>query len=515
MLSILVLSALAAAAQAQAPWPQADGSPSHSRAVPAWPRNSTLLTQLNSVPFCAPLLIGANGTLYGAASDGLLHAFAPSGRELWAVPLFESDVCSLSLALSDDGNTLFSYLPGLDFGVDGKALSLSLSNDGPVALYFPLSCAAVSNVNCTVLSSVVCGDHFAVLLASIPPAEGFNHTFALNMFSRQGKLQWSKEFAGSTAYAQNAALSSFAARGDFLFASLRSPWGVHFFAAFLISSGEIKWFNTYTFPNPAGFIPLLSSPDDSTILITQIPLDGGEFCGGYCVGAVNTFDGSTLWHDSFSISSDSAFASSVAGDYLMLYLQNNPQSYPICVETASGATSPLPLPPFECLGTAYLTSDDTLFCIMNTIDSGETLLLAFDIVTGSELLAVSIPLSHGNLAFAASGQLYLSSAAGLFTLLPPLATASSTPSSSPTSSPLPSLPPPSTAPAPASTPAPAPALPTLAYSALGATIGVAAALGAVAHLPRQRAWLSPQPPQGSTSPAPSFAATEDSYTRLN
>ena len=147
----------------------------------------------------------------------------------------------------------------------------------------------------------------------------------------------------------------------------------------------------------------------------------------------------------------------------------------------------------------FLDPSGALFCVMDSVPG--TLLLAFDIATGSNLLSVEVPFGLGSLAFSTSGQLYLGTAAGLFTLLPPPLTASCSPTPS-------SAPPP-----PAPTVAPSVVLPALAWSAQGACIGVVVALGIVAALPRLRNWLAPPQLQPPGVGGPAFAAAD--YVQLN
>ncbi len=472
----LLLSA-AAAAQAQAPWPQPDGGASRSRAVPAeWKRNATTLTQLNAVPLCSPVLIGANGTLYGAASDGLLHAFAPSGLELWATPLAGTGTCSLRLALTDDGAALITFLPNAG---TGAAIGIV-----PLATQGPLS--VLLSPNSTVFEVLVSGEQVLVM-AGAPTGTGYYLHLALTSYSLQGQEQWRYEYA-STALANvgGAALAASKSKGAIFSAFSAMDLEGYYttrLAAFLSSSGKAVW-TTSSDPsvNPPSFCCLLMAPSDSALLLEN----------AVQILALSASTGSPLWPQPLSSAAplSGAFAASHSGSYL--------DSFLFRVETATGATSQLPVPPV-CSGAVLLDSSGALFCVMDR--PPDTLLLAFDSATGSELLSVEVPFTSASAAFAASGQLYIGSGAGLFTLLPPQPSPSAAPSP----------------PAPAAVPSAA--LPALAWGALGgACAGAAAALAAVAGVPRLRAWLArqgpPPPPAQGAGGAPAFAAADD-YARLN
>ena len=247
----LILS-VAAAVLAQAPWPQPDGSASHSRAVhPAWPRDATLLTQLSAVPFCSPVLIGANGTLYGAASDGLLHAFEPSGRELWATPLDAgTGTCSLALALDIEGRVLTTYLPGTSAAI-GIYL---LDRQEPLrTLFFP---------NSTVFQVAV-SEGLVVTLAGLPEGESQSTSLVLYCYDLQGQTQWSFEFPNISPFISLG--SAFAVSRDtrnlFIATELEGPSGNvgNILAAFSLSSVKLLW---KTFPVDSLRSASLMAPND-------------------------------------------------------------------------------------------------------------------------------------------------------------------------------------------------------------------------------------------------------------
>ena len=503
MARALLLAAAAAAVLAQAPWPQPDGSASHSRAVPvAWPRDATVLTQLNTVPLCSPVLIGANGTLYAAGSDGLLHAFAPSGRELWVVAIGE-DICSRQLALNDEGIALFAYLPSSHALGGSESIGVVLlSSYNPTFYTFP--------ANGTVMAATVSRDTITAVVGlsvfpppSSPPAEPIYSGFVLSCYNFQGLLQWSFDYHAPFAPPYETAFSVIAVRGDnlFVFTSFTDYTSSNNMYASLgalsIATGEVKWHYT-GIPGIMYFLYgswCLSAPSDSVLLLTAAPN------GPMQLYALDALNGTlSLWPHYLTIGSGTDFAGSAAGDYLALFS--------VRVETRTGGVTQLPVPPVSCVGSVFLDSSGALFCV--TSNSPDSLILAFDITTGSELLSVEFPLGSGSLAFSASGQLFVGTGAGLFTLLPPSPSTSCTPSPPPTASRSPTAsasPPP---PPPAAAPPPSAALPALGWSALGACLGVAAALGAVAGMPRLRAWLAPRQP-----PGPAFAAAEHDYARLN
>ena len=502
MARALFLFAAAAAALAQAPWPQPDGSASHSRAVPvAWPRGATVLTQLNPAPLCSPVLIGANSTLYAAGSDELLHAFAPSGRELWALDLGVG-ACSLQLALNDMGSVLFASIPLSRSGEKLPIRVFTLSSETPIMSLITLDNVAVQ--------AAVSGDLIVVLVGV--PGGPYNDNFSklmLNTFSPQGQLQWSSEITLPVPSLTVAVCgSALAIQGRTVFFSINLLGSDSYYfsgvGAFSLATGKLVW---QTFSNPTsstsstndGFSQFLVPGDGILLFLANQDIEPTSV-----LTAVNAATGSGLWTQTFLPASITCLAASAAGDYLALFSTR--------IATATGNTSLLPLPPLPSAGSVFLDVSGAIFSV-----AGESL-FAFDIATGSELLSAVIPFGFGSLAFSASGQLFIGSGGGLFTLLPP-PSASSTPSPPPTASrsptppPSPSLSPP--APAPAT--APSAALPALGWSALGGCLGVAAALGAVASIPRLRAWLAPLQQQSPAPGAggPTFAAAEHDYARLN
>jgi hypothetical protein len=483
---VLFLSVMLTAVLAQAPWPHPDGSASHSRAVhPAWPRNATLLQQLSAVPFCSPVLIGANGTLFGAASDGLLRAFAPSGRELWALAVGSQDICALELALSDSGSFLLAYQPATEAAAAPAPIAVvALGSVSPSLSFF--------SVNGTVVQATVSGERIVALVGfpDKPPYMAYFSALTLCSYSPQGQLQWNSDyvFPPSVAIVVNVG-SALAVRGEAFFNSVCSI-GIDFsgvqvyftsLGAYSLLSGEVHW-RYYSQPsrNALPYIGLLAAPSDSALLSVDTSL---------LMMSLAPTTGNYWWPSFMPVSSETAFAASAAGDFLALFSAR--------VETLTGNTSRLPVPPMPCTGTVLLDSSGALFCVADK--PPDTLLLAFDISTGSELLSVDIPFPWASVAFSASGQLFVSCGAGLFTLQPPQPSPSSDP------------------------PPPAPttqhsALPAIAWGALGgACAGAAAALGVVVGVPRLRAWLAlqqPVPPQGDDSASPAFAAAGD-YARLN
>ena len=110
-----LLALTAAAALAQAPWPQAGGDADNTRrAGAAWPRGSgggapPTLALVAGFPLCSPLLIGARGTMFGQGCDGLLYAVQPSGAVLWT---YATQWLSVVLFSECCGNTAFHILAG-------------------------------------------------------------------------------------------------------------------------------------------------------------------------------------------------------------------------------------------------------------------------------------------------------------------------------------------------------------------------------------------------------------------
>lgn len=497
----LVLSAATFfAARAQAPWPQPDGSASHSHAIPvAWPRDATILEQLNTVPLCSPVLIGVNGTLYAAGSDGLLHAFTPSGSELWAVAIGEN-ICARQIALNDEGSVLFSFLPGVYPYVDYESsfLTLTFTLEG-------IPHISSIAVNGYVLEAVVSGPGIVVLVGQ-PWDLGLGRFagFTLYSYSSRGQINWSANVASGSLFPLAYSGGSIITWGPKVFFLVffqdNAVISHQILEVLSLATGVVIWQQA-----PTQFQPLLVP--SASILIACDSLGN--------LYAVDASTGATLW--SHPAPYPYHFAASAAGDFLA--------NFSVRTETATGSMSQLPIPA-ACSGAVFLDTSGVLFCVQSSPPG--TLIFSFDTVTGAELLSVEVPFGLGSVAFSASGQPFLSSSFGLYTLLAPSPSPSCTPSPSPSASRSPTAslspsptasysPTASTSPAPPPLPAaaPSPALPALGWSALGACAGVAAALGAVAAAPRLRAWLAPPKPQPPAPSAggPTFAAGD--YALLN
>jgi outer membrane protein assembly factor BamB len=505
MLRLITLAA-AVLAQGQAPWPQPYGSASHSRAIPvAWLRGATAPAQLNTAPLCSPVLIGANGTLYGAASDGLLHAFAPSGLELWVVTIGE-DVCSQQLALNDEGSILVAYLPSsLTRSGSGSIGAVSLSDKDPVFYNF--------QVNGTVLTAAVSRNTVTALVGwPVPPLSNSQVPiyagFVLNSYNLEGVLQWSHTFGPPFPPPYERAISALAVKDDsvFAFATFCDYTTQNNYASLgglSLTTGELLWHHT----SISGLPPLwelyigmaLTAPSASVLLLNS------NLYGQMVLYALDATTGNLTWGigpQNFRTGTD--FAASLAGDFLALFSSR--------VETETGNLSQLPVPPVICDGTVFLDTTGALFCVMGSSPGQGSILLAFDILTGRELLSAAFPFAYSSLAFSASGQLFVGSEAGLFTFQPSATCTPSPPtiaSRSPTLAPLPSSLPPAAA-------APSVALSSFVWGALGgACAGVASSLAVVAAVPRLRACLAQQqlqPPAPGTG-GPAFAAGD--YAQLN
>lgn len=263
-LRMLVFSAAVFPALAQAPWPQPDGGASHSRAMPVvWPRNATVLTQLNTVPLCSPILIGNNGTLYAAGSDGLLHAFTPTGRLLWVVPIGYYS-CSRQLALNDEGSFLFSYLPSLNppytnSTSETSILVIALSSASP-----PL--VSLIAVNGLVLEAVVSGGGDVVVLAGLSTdASGELDGCMLYSYNVLGQLKWSSNVSSVGVPPFYSCQGIFAVRDNSVFAylvveELRLSHTV--MQVLGLSTGEVIWQHM----TPPTVISALSAPNAATLI---------------------------------------------------------------------------------------------------------------------------------------------------------------------------------------------------------------------------------------------------------
>ena len=511
--ALLALSC--AQAQAQAPWPQADGDSLHTRrSAAAWPRGSNatdaLVTRVSSVPLTTPLLIGP-GALYAGAADGLVYAFSPAGVTLWTLPGLDT---AQLFALNDRGSRLFSR-------ASGQLAIFDVTGAAPRALPAPLSLGG---------SAWLRGD--LLLQAGLNPLDP--HSVLVTCWNATASARtWVAQLPVGSVYSPPPIIGGIVGPSTLYIvgptcASLAGTVELFDYnvTALDLGTGQVLW--------AVASLPFFDVNDNvfSPIAATSDCLVLGRltFTQELYMQAHDARTGATLWVQPIAPSSTSENilqAGFAVHDQSLL-------SFNTRLILATGELQALPVPNLASLygRVALLDASGALFFIYPSASTGSLDVYAYDTGTGQRLVKddpLTVPGTGGNLAMDGEGNLFLGAlgsgiyalSAGLASPTPslapsasPSATPSGTPSPSPSGAPAPpasaSPAPPASASAPPPPPGAAAAAPSAlappAWAAIGAALGALATLGALCALPAVRALLLSYLGAGAGAPPPQPAA---------